>query len=233
MGQKVNPKGFRIGVTNTWASKWFSNKQYAMYLEQDVRIKKFVKTKFKDAGIDRIEIERSAGKVNVIIHTAKPGLIIGRGGQEIEVLKKTLSMNFIKDRSLQVNISVKEIKQPSLSAEIVLQGIVVELEKRVAFRRVMKRAIENVMRAGAQGVKISVAGRLNGAEIARCEMLSEGKVPLHTLRANIDYSRGMARTTFGAIGVKVWIYRGEVFTDEMKTETHRPHSKKKDYKNKK
>ena len=219
MGQKVNPKAFRIGVTNTWASKWFSNKRYADFLEQDVKIKKFIKKKFHDAGIDRIEIERSAAKVNIIIHTAKPGLIIGRGGAAIDVLKKDISMKFIKDRSLQINISVKEIKQPNLSAEIVMQGVIAELEKRAAFRRVMKRAIENVLKAGAQGVKVSVAGRLNGAEIARCEMLSEGKVPLHTLRANIDYSRGMARTIYGAIGVKVWIYRGEVFTDDMKVET--------------
>jgi len=221
MGHKVNPKAFRIGVTYNWASKWFSNKQYALYLEQDVSIKKFIKNKFKDAGIDRIEIERSASKINIIIYTAKPGLIIGRGGQEIEILKKTISMKFIQDRSWQINLSVKEIKQPNLSAEVVKQGVVAELEKRVAFRRVMKRTIENVMRAGAQGVKIAVAGRLNGAEIARTEILSEGKVPLHTLRANIDYSRGMAQTTFGVIGVKVWIYRGEIFTDVMKVETQR------------
>ena len=228
MGQKVNPKAFRIGVTYSWTSKWFSNKRYADFLQQDVKIKKFIKAKFRDASIDRVEIERSAGKVNIVIHTAKPGLIIGRGGAAIEVLKKDISMKFIKDRTLQINISVKEIKQPNLSSEIVMQGIIAELEKRAAFRRVMKRAIENVMRAGAQGVKIAVAGRLNGAEIARTEMLSEGKVPLHTLRANIDYSRGMARTIYGAIGVKVWIYRGEVFTDDMKVETEKrkPRSKK-------
>ncbi|MGB0757791.1 MAG: 30S ribosomal protein S3 [Patescibacteria group bacterium] len=221
MGQKVNPKSFRIGVTRTWTSRWFSQKQYAKFLEQDVRIKKHIKRTYKDAGIDRIEIERSPGKVNVIIHTAKPGLIIGRGGQAIEALRKEVSMKFIKDRTLDINISIQEIKQPNLSAEVVMQGMIMEIEKRVPFRRVLKRSIENVMRAGAQGVKVSVAGRLNGAEIARTEMLSEGKVPLHTLRANIDYARGMARTTYGAIGIKVWIYRGEVFTDNMKADTEK------------
>lgn len=211
MGQKVNPKIFRIGVNHNWNSRWYAGRDYAAFLRQDITIKKYIKNTLSDAGIDRIEIERSAGKVNIIIHTAKPGLIIGRGGQAIENLRLDVSKKFIKDRSLQINISIQEIKQPNLSAEVVLQGAIAEIEKRVPFRRVMKRTIENVRRAGAQGVKIAMAGRLNGAEIARTEVLSEGKVPLHTLRADIDYARGAARTTYGAIGIKVWIYRGEVF----------------------
>jgi len=216
MGQKVNPKIFRISVNHNWSSRWFAGRDYAKFLQQDITIKKYIKKTLPDAGIDRIEIERSPGKVNIIIHTAKPGLIIGRGGQAIENLRLHISRKFVKDKSLQINISIQEVKQPSLSAEVVLQGAIAEIEKRVPFRRVMKRAIENVRRAGAQGVKISMAGRLNGAEIARTEVLSEGKVPLHTLRADIDYARGAARTTYGAIGIKVWIYRGEVFAKNDK-----------------
>lgn len=216
MGQKVNPKIFRISVNKNWSSRWFAGRDYAKFLQQDITIKKYIKKTLPDAGIDRIEIERSPEKVNIIIHTAKPGLIIGRGGQAIENLRLYISRKFIKDKSLQINISIQEVKQPNLSAEVVLQGAIAEIEKRVPFRRVMKRAIENVRRAGAQGVKISMAGRLNGAEIARTEVLSEGKVPLHTLRADIDYARGAARTIYGAIGIKVWIYRGEVFAKKDK-----------------
>lgn len=216
MGQKVNPKSFRIGITRDWNSRWYAGKKYADYLEQDIRVKKFIKNKLPEAGIDKIEIERSPGKINIIIHTAKPGLIIGRGGQAIESLRKEIAQKFITDQGWQINISIQEVKQPNLSAEIILQGAIAEIEKRVPFRRVMKRLIENVRRAGAEGVKICMSGRLNGAEIARTELLSEGKVPLHTLRADIDYARGAARTTYGSIGIKVWIYRGEVFQDKNK-----------------
>lgn len=213
MGQKVNPIVFRIGTTQTWQSKWFARKEYAKYLKQDTLIKKYIKTKYKEAAIDRIEIERSRGKLQIIIHTAKPGLIIGRGGQAIEDLRKEIILRFVRERSLNVHISIQEVRQPNLSAEVVLQGMILEIEKRVPYRRVLKRAIENVRRAGAQGVKVYIAGRLNGAEIARTEVLSEGKIPLHTLRANIDYARAAARTTYGAVGIKVWIYKGELFAN--------------------
>jgi len=214
MGQKVNPIIFRTGVIRSWNSKWFAAENYAAYLKQDIEIRKFLKTKMKDSGIARVEIERSAERINIIIHTSKPGLIIGRGGSAVDDLRREISRKFIKDKKVNVNITIKEISQPNLEAAVVLQGMIGEIEKRVPYRRVMKRAISNVMRAGAQGVKISVAGRLNGAEIARTETLSEGKIPLHTLRADIDYARGAAHTTYGAVGIKVWIYKGDVFSQQ-------------------
>jgi len=216
MGKKVNPKIFRISVTKEWPSKWFGvGRVYAKNIEQDVQIRKFVTKKFVEAGIDRVEIERNAGKINIGVHTAKPGLIIGRGGSGVEDLKKEIHTKFlsrpsgIKDGD--ININIFEVDRPNLSAQIVLQSMILEIEKRMPFRRVMKQAINRVERAGALGVKVLIGGRLNGAEIARSEKLISGKIPLQTLRADINYSRGVAQTTYGAIGIKVWIYRGDKF----------------------
>ncbi len=211
MGQKVNPTAFRLGLNQQWLSKWYSDKRdFAGLLEQDVKLRRFLKIKLKEAGIDRLEIERSRGEVTVNIIVAKPGLVIGRGGTGIEELKKTISAKYLPAKTnLKVNIT--EVDKPNLSAGNILQGIVTDIEKRIPFRRVMKQTIEKVMRSGAEGVKIIMSGRLNGAEIARRETLSQGKIPLHTLRANIDYTRGAAHTTYGAVGIKIWIYKGLKF----------------------
>lgn len=210
MGQKVHPKVFRIGELYGWSSKWFAKKDYAKLLEQDLLIKKFLKTELKAAAVAEIEIERSAGSVTVVIHSAKPGVIIGRGGQGVEDLKKKIKQKFLANKT-NVNINIKEINNPNLSAELLMQQIAADLEKRMPYRRVMKQAIGRVEKTDAKGVKIMIAGRLNGADIARTETLGSGSLPLHTLRADIDYSRGVARTIYGAIGIKVWIYKGEVF----------------------
>lgn len=214
MGQKVNPKIFRVGVIKGWPSRWFSDdkKQYIRNLEEDIKVRKFLTRELREAGIDKVEIERSANKVTINIHTAKPGFIIGRSGKGIEDLKIKIHKKFLyKNRPGDININVSEVDRPSLSANILVQQIAADLEKRMPFRRTMKQTIQRVERAGALGVKVLVKGRLNGAEIAREEKLSSGSIPLHTLRADIDYSRGTAFTTYGAIGVKVWVYRGEVF----------------------
>jgi len=210
MGQKVNPKIFRIGLQNQWNSRWFSRKDYIAFLKQDITIKRFLERELKEASVSQIDIERSATNVTVIIHSAKPGVIIGRGGQGIEELKKKIVRQFLTPKaSLQINI--QEIANPSTSAELVAQSIVAELERRMPFRRVMKQAVGRVERAGVRGVRVTVAGRLNGAEIARTETLGSGSLPLHTLRADIDYAQARASTTYGAIGIKVWIYKGEKF----------------------
>ena len=213
MGKKINPKIFRISITKAWTSKWFNVGQaYAKNLEQDIKVKRFLVQDLRESGVDRVEVERNAKKINVSIYSAKPGVIVGRGGTGAEDLKKKIHAKFLKNFKLgDINLNIFEVDRPSLSSQIVLQQMVLEIEKRMPFRRVMKQAISRVERAGALGVKVQVAGRLNGAEIARSEKLSSGKVPLHTLRADISYSRGVARTTFGAIGVKVWIYKGTVF----------------------
>ena len=210
MGQKVHPKIFRIGELYGWSSKWFSRKDYARLLQQDITIKKFLKKELKEAAVANIEIERSPAAITIVIYSAKPGVIIGRGGQGIEELKKKIKKQFLDQKS-SLNINIQEVTEPNLSAELIVQAMTADLEKRFPFRRVMKQAISRVEKANAKGVKIIVAGRLNGAEIARSEMLTSGSLPLHTLRADIDYSRGVARTTYGAIGVKVWIYKGEIF----------------------
>lgn len=210
MGQKVNPKIFRIGPLNQWNSKWFSKKDYIAFLQQDIRIKDFLEKTLKEAAVAKIEIERSATNLTVIIHSAKPGIIIGRGGQGIEDLKKKITKQFLnKKGSLQINI--QEVTNPNTSADLIAQAIVADIERRVPFRRVMKQAIGRVEKTGVKGVRVVVAGRLNGSEIARTEMLSSGSLPLHTLRADIDYAQGVASTTYGMIGVKVWIYKGEKF----------------------
>ena len=214
MGQKVHPKIFRIGGLYTWDSKWFSRRDYAKFLQQDILVKKFLKRELKEAGVAQIDIERSPSATTVIIYSAKPGIIIGRGGQGIEELKKKIKNKFL-DAKTSLTINIKEIANPSLSAELVVQSMVADLEKRMPFRRVMKQAIARIEKAEARGVKVIIAGRLNGAEIARTEMLGSGSLPLHTLRADIDYARGVARTTYGAIGVKVWIYKGEIFRKDQ------------------
>lgn len=223
MGQKVNPKIFRMGVNRTWNSKWFcgGKKDYIEKFKQDVNIRKFLIQELREAGVDRVEIERSAKKININVWTAKPGLIIGRGGLGIENLRKKIHKKFLSRpagiRLSDINLNVTEFDRPNLSAQIIVQSMILDLEKRMPFRRVMKQAISRAERAGALGVKVIVKGRLNGAEIARGEMLTSGKVPLHTLRADIDYARGFAKTTYGTIGVKVWIYKGDVFKKEEKT----------------
>lgn len=212
MGQKVHPKVFRIGTVYTWKSRWFANRSLRSYREQlaaDVKLRRWLKKKLRGAGVASIEVERGASSLTVNIQTAKPGVVIGRGGAQVEEVKKALQRLFLKPGdSLQLNI--QEVANPMLSAEVVAENMALELEKRMPFRRVMKQAMDQAMKAGALGVKVMVGGRLNGAEIARTEKLSVGKVPLHTLRADVDYSRTNAHTTYGVIGVKVWINRGEV-----------------------
>ncbi|MFW0837619.1 MAG: 30S ribosomal protein S3 [Candidatus Komeilibacteria bacterium] len=217
MGQKVNPKALRLGITQTWTSKWFARKDFAAFLQQDIKIRKYLLNKLRESGIDKIEISRNGKELTLDITAAKPGLIIGRGGMGIEEIKKDLQDNVLPNKAI-VKINIKEVKDPNLSAAVVLQNMAFDLEKRIPFRRIGKQAIDKVMQAGAEGVKIAMAGRLNGAEIARTEMFTEGKIPLHTLRADIDYSRGHAQTTYGKIGLKVWIYKGEIFNKDKESE---------------
>lgn len=206
MGQKVHPKGLRVGIIRGWESNWYADKNYVELLHEDIKIRKYIKTQLFAAGISGVEIERAANRIKASIRTAKPGIVIGRGGAEVELLRKRLE----KMTGKKVNVNIIEIKKPELDAQLVSEGIAAQLEKRVAFRRAMKQAVSRTMRIGAQGVKISSSGRLAGAEIARSEWYSEGKVPLHTLRADIDYGFAEANTTYGKIGVKVWIYKGEI-----------------------
>jgi small subunit ribosomal protein S3 len=206
MGQKTHPIGYRLGVNRTWNSRWYAEKDFAKLLHQDVKIRRMVKEKLYHAGVAKVEIERSGDQTRVIIHTARPGIIIGRKGAEVDKLKASLE----KEYGNQVYITVKEIKKPELDAQLVSENIAAQLEKRVAFRRAMKRSIAAALRLGAQGIRVCVAGRLGGNEIARTEWYREGRVPLHTLRADIDYGFAEAHTTMGQIGVKTWIYRGEV-----------------------
>ena len=206
MGQKTHPIGYRLGYNYTWSSRWYADKDYAKLLHQDIRIRKMVKQKLYHAGVAKVEIERSGDQTRVIIHTARPGIIIGRKGAEVDKLKASLE----KEYSGQVYITVKEIKKPELDAQLVSENVATQLEKRVAFRRAMKRSVQSALRLGAQGIKIMVAGRLGGAEIARTEWYREGRVPLHTLRAEVDYGFAEAHTTMGQIGVKTWIYKGEL-----------------------
>lgn len=216
MGQKVNPKVIRLGITRTWHSRWFGDgKEYIKNVKQDVLVRKFIIKELREAGVDKVEIERSANKIVVNVFTAKPGLIIGRGGAGAEDLKKKIHTKFLKNFKLgDINLNINEADRPNLSAQILVQQMAIEIEKRMPFRRVMKQAIGRVERGGALGVKIVISGRLNGAEIAREEMLVSGSVPLHTLRADIDYARGAAHTTYGMIGIKVWVYKGMVFEKE-------------------
>lgn len=206
MGQKVHPIGLRIGIIKDWDAKWFASKDYATLLHEDIKVRKFLQKRLANASVARIEIERKANQLRITVHTARPGMVIGRGGQEVDVLRQDLE----KQTGKQVAINIAEIKQPEMNAQLVGENIAFQLQRRVSFRRAMKQAITRTMRLGAQGVKVIVSGRLMGAEIARTERYTEGKVPLHTLRADIDYGFAEANTTYGKIGVKVWIYKGEV-----------------------
>ena len=214
MGQKVSPIGLRMGINKTWESKWYAgNKDFAKFLENDVKIRKFLYAKLKDAAVASIVIERSNGKTEVIINTAKPGVVIGHSGEEIEKIKKELSKLVKED----ISISIMEVKNPDLVAALVAENIAHQIENRVSFRIAQKRAIRNTMKAGAKGIKTAVSGRLGGADMARTEGYTEGNIPLHTLRADVDYAHKEADTTYGKIGVKVWIYKGEILP-EKKTE---------------
>lgn len=209
MGQKVHPYGFRLGYNKNWQSRWFSSKKYPEYVFEDDSVRKYVKKKLYHAGISRIEIERAADKVRVIIFTARPGIVIGRKGVEIEKLRSELKKKYSREFVIEVN----EVRRPEVEAQLVAENVALQLERRVAFRRAMKRTISLARKFGAEGIKISCSGRLGGADIARTEWFREGRVPLHTLRADIDFGYAVARTTYGIIGVKVWIFKGEILDE--------------------
>lgn len=219
MGQKVSPTGIRLGIASDWTSKWYaSSKNFPDLLETDLKVRQFLKKKLSNASVSRIQIERPARLARITIHTARPGVVIGKKGEDIEALRKEVArMMGLDVKDLQVNI--EEIRKPELDAQLVAESVAQQLERRIMFRRAMKRTVANAMRLGALGIKIQVSGRLNGAEIARSEWTREGRVPLHTLRANIDYGLAEAQTTYGVIGIKVWIFKGEVFGLERQGET--------------
>lgn len=206
MGQKVHPTGFRLGIIKTWDSKWFATKDYSKLVLEDRKIRDYIKERLFHAGISRVEIERAANKVKVRIHTARPGIVIGKKGAEIEVLRRDIEQKFKRE----VLIDIQEVRRPELDSTLVGENIALQLVRRVAFRRAMKRAVSSALKFGAKGVRVASAGRLAGAEMARREWYREGRVPLHTLRADIDYGTALAKTTYGIIGVKVWIFKGEV-----------------------
>jgi small subunit ribosomal protein S3 len=210
LGQKVNPIGFRLGINKTWDSQWFSEKNYHNLLHEDLKIKRYLKAKFYHAGISKVEIERAADKAKINMRVARPGIIIGRKGAEIEKLKKDLE----KMMTGEVIINILEVRKPEVDAQLVAENIALQLERRVAFRRAMKRSVTSALKFGAQGIRVACAGRLGGAEMARREWYREGRVPLHTLRADIDYGFAEARTTYGIIGVKVLIFHGEILADK-------------------
>ncbi len=220
MGQKVNAKLFRLKVNKTWDSRWFTELDFSEFLKQDMKIRKFILNKFRNLGISKVEIERAHDAVTINLHAARPGLIIGRGGSGVEDLTKEIKEKFLKDgfsrrKGLKtVNLNIVEIPNPNLDSMVLAQSIVSDIEKRTPFRRVVKQIIGRAEKAGAKGAKVIISGRLDGAEIARRELFLSGKVPLHTLRADIDYARTVARTIYGAIGVKVWLYKGDIFTDK-------------------
>jgi small subunit ribosomal protein S3 len=222
MGQKVHPIGIRLGITREWTSKWFADSQtFPGFVEQDHRVRQFLMKRLKDASVSRVHIERPAKKANITIHTARPGIVIGKKGEDIEKLRAEVC-NLLRMPLHDVRINIAEIRKPELDALLVAEGIAQQLERRVQFRRAMRRAVTNTMRVGAEGIKVKVAGRLNGAEIARSEWYREGRVPLHTFRADIDYGLAEAKTTYGVIGVKVWICRGEVFESNEPAEKETP-----------
>jgi small subunit ribosomal protein S3 len=206
LGQKVHPTGFRLGIIKTWDSKWFATKDYSKLVLEDRKIRDYIKDRLFHAGISKVEIERAANKVKIRIHTARPGIVIGKKGAEIEVLRRDIERKFKRE----VLIDIQEVRRPELDATLVGENIALQLVRRVAFRRAMKRAVSSALKFGAKGVRVASAGRLAGAEMARREWYREGRVPLHTLRADIDYGTALARTTYGIIGVKVWIFKGEV-----------------------
>ncbi len=206
MGHKVHPTGFRLGISKTWHAKWYADKDYAALVIEDSGLRKAIKSRFRDAGIAKIEIERSLNQVTVTIHTAKPGVVIGKGGAKVEELRQHLGRSTGK----AVKVNIVEIRYPEVDAQLIAESVAQQLEKRVSFRKVLKQSVSRAMKAGAKGVRVAVAGRLGGAEMARREWEREGRVPLHTLRADIEFGRATAKTTFGTIGVKAWIYRGDV-----------------------
>jgi small subunit ribosomal protein S3 len=210
MGQKTHPKGFRLGVIENWDSRWFAKRDYSQMLHEDIRLRNFIKKRLYHAGISKVEIERAANKAKINIYTARPGIVIGKKGAEIEKLKQELTSMTGKEPY----INIHEVRRPDLDAQLVSESVALQLERRVAFRRAMKESVARAMRMGAQGIRIQSSGRLGGAEIARREWYREGRVPLHTLRADVNYGTAEAKTTYGLIGVKVWIFRGEVLTRE-------------------
>ncbi len=220
MGRKINPKLFRLGLSESWNSRWYASKDYVDFLRSDVTIRNFLKKKLKEASLESINIERNRGEIVINITAAKPGIIIGRGGAGIEDLKKEIIRKFL-GTGTKIQVNVTEVAKPNLSAPVIVQAIIEDIEKRIPFRRVMKQNIEKVMKAGAQGVKIIIGGRLNGVDIARTEKLVKGKIPVGTLRSDISYSRGAAHTTYGVIGIKVWIYKGEYFGNVNKKKTEK------------
>ncbi len=219
MGQKVNPIGIRLGITRDWSSKWYADQRtFPHYVAMDYKIREFLKKKLKEASVSKILIERPARKAHITIHTARPGVVIGKKGEDIESLRAQVA-KLLKMSVNDVRINIAEIRKPELDAKLVAEGIAQQLERRVMFRRAMKRSVQNTMRLGALGIKVQVSGRLNGGEIARTEWTREGRVPLHTFRADIDYALAEAMTTYGVIGVKVWIFRGEVFDHRQEVAT--------------
>lgn len=224
MGQKVHPTGIRLGIVKDWTSKWYADSgDYADLLNQDLEVRDFLKKKLAHASVSRIQIDRLANNTNIVVHTARPGLVIGKKGEDIDALRKIVS----EMMNGPVHISIEEIRKPELDAQLVAEGIAQQLERRIMFRRAMKRSVQNAMRLGAEGIKVNIAGRLNGAEIARNEWYREGRVPLHTLRADIDYGFAEAETTYGIIGIKVWIFKGEVYGNQPVAEEAAPKKGKK------
>jgi len=224
MGQKVNPIGLRVGINRTWDSRWYAGRDFANLLHEDLSLKKYLSERLAQAGVSKIVIERPAKKARITIHTARPGVVIGKKGADIEVLRRDLA----KKTGSEVSLNIVEIRKPEIDAKLIAENIAQQLERRVAFRRAMKRAVQSAMRLGALGIRINCSGRLGGAEIARVEWYREGRVPLHTLRAEIDYGEGVAKTTYGTCGVKVWVFKGEIMahdplaTERRAMESHQP-----------
>jgi small subunit ribosomal protein S3 len=210
MGQKVNPVGLRLGINRTWDSRWFARKDYGNLLHEDIKLRKFLTDRLQQAGVSRIVVERAAKKARITIHSARPGVVIGKKGADIEKLRSDIG----KMTSSEVSLNIVEIRKPEIDAKLIADGIAQQLERRVAFRRAMKRAVQSAMRLGALGIRINCSGRLGGAEIARMEWYREGRVPLHTLRADVDFGYGTAKTTYGTCGVKVWVFKGEVMAHD-------------------
>jgi len=210
MGQKVNPVGLRLGINRTWDSRWFARKDYGTLLHEDIKLRKFLNSRLQQAGVSRIVVERAAKKARVTIHSARPGVVIGKKGADIEKLRADIG----KMTASEVSLNIVEIRKPEIDAKLIADGIAQQLERRVAFRRAMKRAVQSAMRLGALGIRINCSGRLGGAEIARMEWYREGRVPLHTLRADVDFGYGTAKTTYGTCGVKVWVFKGEVMAHD-------------------
>jgi small subunit ribosomal protein S3 len=222
LGQKVHPIGFRLGISKDWNSRWFSEKKYAEFVHEDLKLRIFLKKRLYHAGISRIDIERTANNIRVVIRTARPGIVIGKRGSEIDIMKKQL----VKLTGKEVTLDIVEVRKPDIDAQLLAENVALQLERRVSFRRAMKKAVTSSLRMGAKGIKIMCGGRLGGGEIARSEWYREGRVPLHTLRADIDYGQAEAKTTYGIIGVKVLIYKGEVPPNVLSVEEPRPASRK-------